>query len=214
MVCKRVSIVLVLSLLVGCAPASGQAEVEDLYRAENGVFSCPLPALAEPGARTDEVFLDAAFMVVFTDDFGHLYRIEGEKVESPVPEGATALEVALGNIFEGLVMAGFKIVAPEATVVESASFPDQRGGAFFAVVSLPGASSLSMTKNGGPVERLDALRSSFLFFEAGWFFIVSVQLPPTIGNDEPLHLEESARRLKTMTLDFVESIQVHGGEGT
>ncbi len=79
-------------------------------------------------------------MVVFTDDFGKLYRIEGEKVESPVPDDDSELRGVLGNIFDGLVIAGYKAAAPDAAVVEHTYLPDQRGGAFLAVVTLPGAS--------------------------------------------------------------------------
>ena len=209
MVRRTLAISILLLAVAGCGDAQAKPEDENIYRAKNGVFSCPMPSLAEPGARTDEHFLENAFMVAFSDDFGQLVRIDGERANAPVPDQQEVLEEVLNNIFEGMSLPAFRQAAPTTAVLGRSFQSDFHDGALLVVVSLPGGSSISRSTDGGKLERLDALRSALLFFEGGWFFQVSVQLPPVVGENSPPGSPEAVERLNTLTFDFANSMDIH-----
>ena len=178
MMCRRFAVLLLVSTLAACAGAGDRDEVSpppeapptgSVYQAPGGAFEVVVPDLLRPGSRMFEQGSPAAgdaaaparAAVVFTDELGRLLR-----VEAMTPDADPAA------VFDRLVLPALRGPSPAASVALRERRASPRGPVLFAVVHMPGASTVFDPATG---RRADALRGVLVFNEAGRTVILMTQ---------------------------------------
>ena len=177
----------------------------EVYDSPLGNFSVPVPVSPEEGGKVQS----QEGLVGFSDDFGILIRIDYYHIpEEQVEEIESAGQE---KYFQSILLDKYipqAIVAnlPTATVEYTQYVADAMSGAYFAVVNMPGGSTISKQENNGHAKRFDAYRGMLAFMEGDFIYIVSSQRS-FFEDDIPNSINEEAELIKSNILDFIDTIE-------
>lgn len=181
---KRAIAVFMLLGILGCGGQPQHGTVKDgIYRAADSSFLIAVPPL-QPGKHLTDHFESGGFTVVFSDDFGSLFRLEGLPAER-AGLGGQASEPALQTVFERQMLPLFRSVSAAAQARQERYMPDLLGGAVLYRVDIPGGSNMEVQVVGqGSPRRMDSTRAVLLFVHKATFFQASVQVA-SLAEDRP-----------------------------
>lgn len=172
-------------MCVGCAAEAPEAPPSgSVYHSMNGGYTCRVPPLIRPGATEKEGAAGDNDFVSFMDDYGTLLRIESERV---APEDWGILtgpkqQELLAKLFDHELMPRlFFVVSPNTTVLRRDEVDTAAGKAFFAVVNIPGGSTLMESGSSNWAwHRLDSMRGVLIFPKQNFLYIVMNQEWPMV----------------------------------
>ncbi|CDN10874.1 MAG: hypothetical protein HRU34_00260 [Richelia sp.] len=177
----------------------------EIYESPLGNFTVAVPVDVEEGARVNA----QEGLVSFSDDYGTLLRIDYYPLP---PEQMTEIE-AKGKeeyfrsvLLEKYVPQAITANLATATVNYTEYLADVMGGAFFAVVDMPGGSTISKTSNNGSASRLNAHRGLLSFIKNNFFYVLTSQhtfFPEDIRGD----ITEEMEDIKEDIFYFLDSIE-------
>ena len=213
-------ILLGIAILVstGCRPATEQTTPdtqpeqqtvqEGIHTHVSGLYRVPVPVEDFMGGR----MMEQPYALIFTDDFGCLYRIEniGLPPEEQANLDEMGLDVYLEYFLNEMFMKQAVLVSiPTASIDYRETLPDRFGGALYARLNLPGGSILAEQVNGSEPKRLDAKRGVLLFLQGKTLYIISVGMMEVGFIDDPdeAELERRKELLKAHTLEFAHTIE-------
>jgi hypothetical protein len=172
---------LALGCLTGCSGLGGKVS-GGRYSEPSGLFSVAVPDLTaglriEDGqGKTDGGMRTGA--VSFHDDFGHVRAIQYEQVPSEksqqFSDPARATELLQGCV-HGVTLLNIQSACPGASILreEAVSLPDGLG-AWFAVIEIPGGSTMSVMDSEHPEgKRLDSTRGYLLLCRNDMILVLS-----------------------------------------
>ncbi|MBF2064405.1 MAG: hypothetical protein IGS39_08285 [Calothrix sp. C42_A2020_038] len=178
---------------------------EDIYESPEGNFAVPIPVTPETGGKIQS----QEGTVGFSDDFGTLLRIDYYSIP---PEQLEEIElVGEQQYFQSVLLDRYipqAIVAnlPLATIEYTEYLSDEMQGAYFALVNMPGGSTISKQENNGHPQRLDAYRGLIAFQQDDFIYIVSSQRSFFDG-ETPDSIEIEAQTMKANILAFIDTIE-------
>ncbi|MEG3859596.1 tellurite resistance TerB family protein [Microcoleus sp. herbarium12] len=175
---------------------------EPLYVSPEGNFSVVIPVDEAKGGRIDE----EEGSVTFSDDFGILLRIDYFPIAGEVEEliesagESPYLTSFLNNFIEGEVMAKFA----KSQVLYTEYLEDEE--AYFVLVDLPGGATVSVEKNDGSLNRIDAYRGFIAFIAEDFCYTISCQ---RIYQDkqELGSLEAEVEEMMNKIFEFIETVE-------
>jgi hypothetical protein len=177
----------------------------EVYESPLGNFTVPIPVSPDKGGKVQS----QDGLAGFSDDFGILLRID--YYHTP-PEQVGEME-SLGQeqYFRSILLDKYipqAIVAnfPTATVEYTVYLTDELAGAFYALVNMPGGSTISKQENNGHAKRFDAYRGILTFMEGDFIYIVSSQRS-FFEDDTPNSVDEEAQAIMSNILDFIDTIE-------
>ena len=177
----------------------------EVYESPLGNFTVPIPVSPDKGGKVQS----QDGLAGFSDDFGILLRID--YYHTP-PEQIEEME-SLGQeqYFQSILLDKYipqSIVAnlPTATVEYTEYLTDELAGAFYALVNMPGGSTISKQENNGHAKRFDAYRGILAFMEGDFIYIVSSQRS-FFEDDTPNSVDEEAQTIMSNILDFIDTIE-------
>jgi hypothetical protein len=176
----------------------------EVYESPLGNFALPIPVSPEQGGKVQS----QEGLVSFSDDFGILLRID--YYHTP-PEQIEEMELhGQEQYFQSILLDKY---IPQAIVnnlttatVEYTEYLADESGAYFALVNMPGGSTISKQGNNGHAKRFDAYRGILVFLEGDFIYIVSSQRS-FFENDTPNSVDEEAQAIMGNILDFVDTIE-------
>ncbi len=191
-----------------------EAEEEDLddedilnlefYESPLGNFTVVVPVDLQEGARVNS----QEGLVSFSDDSGTLLRIDYYPFP---PEQAAAIQTTQKEeYFRSILLEKY---IPQAIIANLAAakvnyteyLADIMEGALFAVVDMPGGSTISKTSNNGAAHRLNAYRGLLAFTYNDFLYVLTSQ-HTFFAEETPGDIEEEAEEIKEDILDFLDSI--------
>ena len=196
------SLVVLAGLGVGCAgPSAEPPPSGSTFRSRRGNFTAVVPNLIRPGARMVETYEGDNTFLSMSDDLGTLFRVESSPV---LPEDRGRLDAmpadeALSAFFDRVLMpAEFLAASPQASVLHREMLDTSAGRTLFAVVDIPGGSTLASTTGGDAAPRRhDSVRGVFVFRAHDWIYVVSNQEPPVFLAAQPTRsVDDRAARLR------------------
>jgi hypothetical protein len=177
----------------------------EIYESPLGNFTLPIPVSPEQGGKVQS----QEGLVGFSDDFGVLLRIDYYHIP---PEQVEEME-SLGQeqYFQSILLDKYipqAIVSnlATATVEYTEYLTDELSGAYFALVCMPGGSTISKQDNNGHAKRFDAYRGILAFLEGDFIYIVSSQRS-FFEDDTPNSVDEEAQAIMSNILDFIDTIE-------
>ena len=156
----------------------------------------------------DHDFSPDGFAVVFTDDFGQLFRIEGAPLGAAALRESDRCKKALTAAFEQFSLPAFRKAVPTARAERQGYLAEVCGGALLYRVELPGGSNLQVQEDDGPPHRLDSTRAVVLFVQNGNLVQVSTQVMVLPGGLRPA--AELWEETKGGAIQFAKSISFGG----
>jgi hypothetical protein len=183
-------------------PATDDGEgMEETYVASDRSFQLPLPVDAERGGT----YTEKEGSVTFSDDFGALYRID----RSPIPpesQGTERFSVVKSALMDRYIPEAIVANLPAAKVLYEELLEDELDGAYFAMVEMPGGSTVDVGEEDGDSERLDAYRGLLSFIVGDRLYILSTQRN-LFADEEPDETTTEAEDLIDTLLAFADSIE-------
>lgn len=191
-----------------------EAEEEDLddedilnlefYESPLGNFTVVVPVDLQEGARVNS----QEGLVSFSDDSGTLLRIDYYPFP---PEQAAAIQTTEKEAYFRPIL--LEKYIPQAIIANLATakvnyteyLADIMEGALFAVVDMPGGSTISKTNNNGAATRLNAYRGLLAFTYNDFLYVLTSQRT-FFAEETPGDIEEEAEEIKEDILDFLDSI--------
>jgi hypothetical protein len=149
-------------------------------------------------------------MVGFSDDFGTLLRIDYYLIPAEQIQEIESMDEE--QYFQSILLDKYipqAIVSnlPSSTVDYTEYIEDEnQGGGYFALVNMPGGSTISKQENNGHPQRLDAYRGLLAFMEGEFIYIVSSQRN-FFDREKPGSIEIEAEAMKTNILNFIDTIE-------
>lgn len=178
---------------------------EDIYESPEGNFTVPIPVTPDRSGKIQT----AEGMVGFSDDYGTLLRIDYYLIP---PSQRDEIEIAgREQYFESVLLDKY---IPQAIVsnlssasVEYTEFlASEMQGAFFALVNMPGGSTISKQENNGHPQRLDAYRGIIAFQQQNFIYIVTSQRS-FFNGETPDSINTEAETIKGNILAFIDTIE-------
>ena len=136
---------------------------------------------------TEQATDDTAF-VMFTDDFGTVFRVESVRIPAEVRQlkPGENLRDTLSKFFhEKLVPLEFTNISPQTTILDEDYVDTAAGKALFAVVYIPHGSTLMKSVSGGPDEFEDSVRGVMIFRQHDFLYILMNQEWPMTAERTP-----------------------------
>ena len=176
----------VLALLpfvgVGCATATKGTVSGGVYQSPLNNFTVVVPRTG-PGLKIQDQNDNEGGRVSFHDDFGNVVAI----TYSRLPEGSETVfkdsekrdAVYSGFLKVFAVPKLFSRVTPDARVVREEFQDNGDNRVFFAVVSLPGGSTLVDRKQN---KRLDSVRGILVFHKGGFIYMLENEMNNGLSN--------------------------------
>jgi hypothetical protein len=178
---------------------------EDVYESPEGNFIVPIPVTPDAGGKIQS----QEGTVGFSDDFGTLLRIDYYFIPAEIDEMESNSKQ---QYFQSILLDKYipqSIVANlSAATVEYTEAIDNEIilGAYFALVNMPGGSTISKQENNGHPQRLDAYRGIITFQQDDFIYIVSSQRNFFEG-EKPDSIETEAEIMKANILAFIDTIK-------
>jgi len=160
-------------------------------------FELTIPLSSKSGVR----IRGNGFVVIFTNDFGELYRIENIALKSDNLQ--INRKYLLHNAFYNKYFNLIKGVAPDAKVIYEKYRPEINDGMLVVVLDVPNGSVTVNMKTG---KRSDAKRVIALFVKNEFMYIITVQREDSLrieGDNEEIEI----RKLNDRLLNFVNEIK-------
>lgn len=181
----------------------------DIYIAPKELFRVPVPVLADLGGTVT----DGLGFVHFTDDIGHLFRIEYMELPPDQVTGALAIgEQDFFNRFLRLFYLPNTVwqVMPESKILAQAFAKEPDGPMQLTWMFLPHGSITMNSRAGKPPERDDSYREIALFMRKNMVYIVSLApSDPQVGIfDKKTPPEELHVTVEKTTLEFIRKIEL------
>lgn len=184
-----------------------------VYIAPKELFRVPVPVDADLGGRVEDAFSkDGKGFVSFTDDVGHLYRLETFEF---TPESARQV-AALGEkeFFDRFLMMFYLpntiwLAIPQSKLLAKAFTTGPDGPMLMVWTFLPKASMLTVSRNGGKPEREDSYRTIALFIRKQALYVVSLApSSPQVGYfGERTPPEKLQAIMEQKALEFIRKIE-------
>jgi hypothetical protein len=178
---------------------------EDTYESPEGNFTVAIPVTPDAGGKIQS----SEGMVGFSDEYGTLLRIDYYLIP---PEQLQEITVAVREqYFESILLDKYipqAIVAnlSSATVEYTEYIASEMQGAYFALVNMPGGSTISRQENNGHPQRLDAYRGIIAFQQQDYIYIVTSQRS-FLDGEVPDSIETEAEIIKANILAFIDTIE-------
>lgn len=186
----KLAICALAMLLASCASGNGANSggiprttpqpTGSVYTSKLGNFTCKVPYLWRPGAYQMERGDADSAEVMYYDDFGHLLRIESERMPKEFaprfdsPDGLKTLD----DFFDRSVFPlAFRSISLQANVMHRDHVTTAAGPAVFVVVSVPQGSSLASVDEQGGLHRADSVRGVLIFVKRGFIYVIMNQEP-------------------------------------
>ncbi len=179
----------------------------EFYESPLNNFVVAVPVNLQEGARINT----QEGLVGFSDDYGTLLRID--YYPFPPDKQADIQSTGKEEFFRSIILEKY---VPQAIVANLATakvkhmeyLVDTMEGAFFAVVDMPGGSTISKTNNNGNVTRLNAYRGLLTFIDNNFLYILTSQRTFFTGQT-PGDIDEEAEKIKQDIFDFLDSIDFY-----
>ncbi len=182
---------------------------QDIYSSPEGNFTVFIPVTPDAGGKIHS----REGIVAFSDDYGTLLRIDYYLI--PPSQRDEINIVVREQYFESVLLDKY---IPQAIVANLASasveyteyLPTEMQGAFFALVNMPGGSTISKQENNGHPQRLDAYRGIIAFQQQDFIYIVTSQRS-FLNGETPDSIETEAETIKANILAFIDTIEFTDG---
>lgn len=174
----------------------------DVYMSSPRGFKVPIPVEKhEGGLIQDNISINST--VIFTDDFGSLYRIDcidAEENELQKMGKEKYLQAVLKEFYlpEMILPA-----SPLSEIIEEYYSPDLFNGAYSCVVNMPKGSTLAASTDGKNYEGFDVRRGLLVFVNKTQLFIVSYSFS---NISKVKSREEEIKRIKDQLVGFAKTI--------
>jgi hypothetical protein len=178
---------------------------EDTYESPEGNFTVAIPVTPDAGGKIQS----SEGIVGFSDEYGTLLRIDYYLIP---PEQRSEIDiVGRQQYFESILLDKYipqAIVAnlPTSSVEYTEFLASEMQGAYFALVNMPGGSTISKQENNGHPQRLNAYRGIIAFQQQDYIYIVTSQRC-FFNGEEPETTETEAERIKANILAFIDTIE-------
>jgi len=185
-----------------------------VYIAPKELFRLPVPVDADLGGRVEDAFSkDGKGFVSFTDDVGHLYRLEYFEF---APESARQVaELGEKEFFDRFLMMFYLpntiwLAIPQSKLLAKAFSTEPDGPLLMVWTFLSKASMLTVSRNGSKPEREDSYRTIALFIRKQVLYVVSLApSSPQVGFfGEKTPPEKLQAIMEQKTLEFIRKIEL------
>lgn len=183
------------------------------YIAPKELFRLPVPVDADLGGRVEDAYnKDGKGLVTFTDDVGHLYRLEYFEVTS---ESARQI-AALGEkeFFDRFLTMFYLpntiwLAIPDSKLLAKTFSTEPDGPLLMIWTFLPKGSLLTVSRNGSKPEREDSYRTVALFVREHLLYVVSLApSSPQVGMFGKITPPEQLHaRMEQATREFIRKIE-------
>ena len=184
-----------------------------VYIAPKELFRLPVPVDADLGGRVEDLYnKDGKGMVGFTDDVGHLYRVEYFEL---TPENARQIaELGEAEFFMRFLTMFYLpntiwLAIPGSKVLTKDFSTEPDGPLLMTWNFLPKGSVLTVSRNGSKPEREDSYRTVALFIRKNLLFVVSLApSSPQVGNfREKTPPDKLQATMDQTTREFIRKIE-------
>ena len=174
-----------------------------LYVSPEGNFSVPIPVDEQLGGRIDD---EEKGSVAFSDDFGVLLKIDYFPIAGEVKARTESVgeEASLKFFLDNYVSQAILATVANSKLLHAEYLEDEE--AYFAVVDMPAAATISVQRNFGPLTKLDAYRGLMAFIADDFCYTISCQRIYTEGN-ELGSLESEVEGIMNKIFAFIETIE-------
>jgi hypothetical protein len=177
----------------------------EFYESPLGNFTVAVPVNLQEGARVNT----QEGLVSFSDDSGALMRIDYYALP---PEQMTEIQASGKEAYFRSIL--LEKYVPQAIIANLATakvnyteyLTDVMSGAFFAIVDMPGGSTISKTGSNGAATRLNAYRGLLSFIENDFLYILTSQ-HTFFAEEIPGDIAEEAEEIKEDIFEFLDSIE-------
>lgn len=184
-----------------------------VYTAPKELFRVPVPVDADLGGRVEDAFSkDGKGLVSFTDDVGHLYRLEYFEFTPESRQQAAALGEQ--EFFDRFLTMFYLpntiwLAIPQSKLLAKAFTTGPDGPMLMVWTFLPKASMLMVSRDGGKPEREDSYRTIALFIRQQVLYVVSLApSSPQVGSfGRKTPPEQLQATMEQATLDFIRTIE-------